>query len=68
MARVGQDPFEQYALPETTNVLTPRTSGRLFVFVNDAILPLSPFRVGWRSYYRNNLGSATVTVTKVSDR
>jgi hypothetical protein len=24
--------------------------------------------VGWRSYYRNNLGSATVTVTKVSDR
>jgi hypothetical protein len=24
--------------------------------------------VGWRSYHRNNLGSATVTVTKVSDR
>jgi uncharacterized protein (DUF2235 family) len=68
IARVGQDPFEQYALPDTTNFVTPRTSGRLFVFVNDAILPLSPFGVGWRSYYRNNLGSATVTVTKVSDR
>ncbi len=69
-ARVGPDPFEQYALPDTTNIITPRTSGRLFLFVNDAILPVSliPTSTGWSAYYRNNQGKATVTITKVSAR
>ncbi len=70
MARVGPDPFEQYQLSDTVTILTPRTSGRLFLFVNDAILPLSlnaPY-VGWDAYYSNNLGTATVTVTKIAER
>ena len=70
MARVGPDPFEQYALTDTTNTFTARTSGRLFLFVNDAILPVAVFprRLGWTAYYRNNLGTATVTVTKIAER
>jgi uncharacterized protein (DUF2235 family) len=70
MARVGPDPFEQYALSDTVNTITPRTSGRLFLFVNDAILPasLTPPGLGWAAYYRNNLGTAKVTVTKIAER
>jgi hypothetical protein len=70
MARVGPDPFEQYALSDTVNTFTPRTSGRLFLFVNDAILPasLTPPGLGWAAYYRNNLGTAKVTVTKIAER
>ena len=69
-ARVGPDPFEQYALPDTTNIITPRTSGR--------VLPLRerrhpsglapPYPHGLERLYGNNRGKATVTVTKVSAR
>jgi hypothetical protein len=70
IARVGPDPFEQHALGDTTNILTARTSGPLFLFVNDAILPVSLFppRLGWAGYYRNNQGTSMVTVTKIVER
>jgi hypothetical protein len=70
MARVGPDPFEQHALSDSVNIFTARTSGRLFLFVNDAILPasLTPPGLGWAAYYRNNLGTAKVTVTKIAER
>ncbi len=70
MARVGPDPFEQYPLSDTVTTFSPRTKGRLFLFVNDAILPVSLFPpgVGWPAYYRNNHGVAEVTVTKVAER
>ena len=37
--------------------------------MNDSIAPLNflPFGVGWKSYYVNNEGTATITVTKLAD-
>jgi hypothetical protein len=68
VARVGRRGFDQYPLAQTRNEFTARSSGELFLFVNDAIVPigLSPFQVSWKSYYGNNHGVASVKVTKLS--
>jgi hypothetical protein len=39
---------------------TPTFTGPMFLFVNDAVLPGS-----WRTFYDNNLGTATVTVRAI---
>jgi hypothetical protein len=41
-------------------VVRPTHSGRLYLYVNDAI---DRFGDGWDTFYRNNAGAATVTVT-----
>ena len=69
VARIGVGGLDNYALTQRENEITAQTSGELFLFVNDAIAPLSvrPFCLGWAAYYTNNLGVAEVTVTKVAD-
>ncbi len=88
IARVGNYGSDEYVLRSTdvvggdlprrkmTSIITPRTSGELFLFVNDAYSGLFPlawlepgardFSGGWaRHLYGNNHGTATVTVTRL---
>jgi uncharacterized protein (DUF2235 family) len=69
IARIGDRGLDQYPLLKPSNELTARTSGELFLFVNDAILPvsLSPRGLGWFSYYANNRGRTKATVTKIAN-
>ncbi len=62
VAEIGRD--SGHALPFTREsfVFTPSRDGRLFLYVNDAI---DSFGEQWDTYYQNNLGSATVTVTPI---
>jgi hypothetical protein len=59
MARIGRRSPEYYALSAPVTEVTPRRTGHLYLFVNDAV-GLPP----WRDYfYRNNRGAkAIVTV------
>jgi hypothetical protein len=65
VARIGASGLDQYALDKNELVITPKTSGELFLFVNDAIAPLGPCGIGWRSYYCNNYGRARITVAAI---
>lgn len=71
MARIGADGFDQYPIDWWSQTFTARTSGELFVFVNDTLLPVLPdpaagrVRFGWRGSYGNNVGLARVRVTRV---
>jgi hypothetical protein len=65
VARIGAMGVDQYPLTQRVNELTARSSGQLFLFVNDAVAPLGPCGVGWSSYYCNNAGVATITVAEV---
>ena len=67
IARVGEQGLSQYALEEDETTITPSLSGELFLFVNDAILPVNvmPLAFGWDAYYENNNGSADVTVSRL---
>jgi uncharacterized protein (DUF2235 family) len=71
LARIGADGFDQYPLEQWSQRITARTSGELFLFVNDTLLPLLPdpkagrVRVGWQGSYRNNEGLARVRITRV---
>ena len=71
IARIGSEGSDEYPLnPVDGGVLNPeakelvaeikaRRSGELFLFVNDAVLPIP----GWFDYfYRNNRGKAAVTI------
>jgi hypothetical protein len=68
-ARVGRSGIEQHRLSATPTEFTALTSGELFLFVNDLIPPLwlCPSGLGWDACYRNNHGSARVTVTKIAE-
>jgi len=68
IAVVGEQ-GDQYMLTDDAAQLTALTTGELFLFVNDAIAPLKlkPISFGWRSYYSNNSGEATVIVKKLSE-
>jgi hypothetical protein len=60
--RVGSTAGEYHVVDKTGFQFTPRRSGQLFLFVNDAVVPLP----GWASVYENNTGGpARVTVRKV---
>ncbi|HWI12841.1 MAG TPA: DUF2235 domain-containing protein, partial [Burkholderiales bacterium] len=68
IARIGATGSDEYVLKpvrgqgnDVTLVadITARRSGELFVFVNDAVLPVPD---GWQVFYGNNTGSATVRV------
>jgi hypothetical protein len=69
VARIGKRGLDNYSLEQEVNEVTAQTTGELFLFVNDAIAPVSlvPFCLGWGAYYANNEGTAEVTVTKVAD-
>jgi uncharacterized protein (DUF2235 family) len=60
--RVGSTAGEYHVVDKTGFQFTPRKSGQLFLFVNDAVVPLP----GWTSVYENNTGGpARVTVREV---
>ena len=69
IARIGATGVDHYPLSKPRNEFTAQSDGELFLFVNDAILPIGvkPFALGWGAYYQNNSGTAAVTVTKLSD-
>jgi len=53
---------QQQIFDEAVAELTPKRTGQLFLFVNDAIAPW-----GWDAFYQNNEGGpATVTVRKLA--
>jgi hypothetical protein len=69
-ARIGEDGFDQYPLARQDVTFTARTSGELFLFVNDTIVPVLPRRAapfvstGWSAGYANNEGVVQVRVTR----
>lgn len=64
VVRIGSRTAEYHLLGQGAIEVTPRQTGQLFLFVNDAI-GLPPFT---RYFYDNNSGEpATVTVTQHSD-
>jgi len=60
MARIGSHGAEYHPLDRNAVEITPRRTGQLFLFVNDAI-GLPP---AWRYFYANNKGRAAVTITR----
>jgi hypothetical protein len=68
IARIGEKGLSQYAIETDDTTITAGISGELYLFVNDAILPLNvwPWAFGWDTYYKNNDGSADVTVTRLA--
>jgi uncharacterized protein (DUF2235 family) len=70
IARIGNRGNDDYVLEPLNcsdsktliSEITPRRSGELFLFVNDAVLP-----IGQRGqfFYNNNVGTATVEVTEI---
>jgi uncharacterized protein (DUF2235 family) len=64
MVRVGSHGAEYHTMEKGFVEFAPRRSGQLFLFVNDAI-GIGPWL---KTFYENNLGTATVTVRAVSAR
>ncbi|HSA79631.1 MAG TPA: DUF2235 domain-containing protein [Geminicoccaceae bacterium] len=60
VAEIGRDSGDAFPVNRERFVLVPARNGRLYLYVNDAI---DSFGQGWDTYYRNNSGTATVTVT-----
>jgi uncharacterized protein (DUF2235 family) len=61
IARIGMHLAEYHPLDQEAVTITPRRSGQLFLFVNDAI---PPWPLWSHSYMNNTGGSATVTITR----
>lgn len=62
IARVGGTGAEYHGLPAASSEFVALSSGRLFLYVNDAVLPW-PF---WRTLYANNSGApARVVVERI---
>jgi len=64
IARIGSIGMDEYALGPRGTMLTARTDGELFLYVNDAAL-INPRLITF--FYDNNKGSATVTIRKVDE-
>jgi hypothetical protein len=60
IARIGATGPDEYALSAKPTRFVAGSSGELFLFVNDAVIFLSPHH-----FYNNNHGTATVTVKRV---
>jgi uncharacterized protein (DUF2235 family) len=59
IARIGSHGAAEYhPLGQALTEITPRRSGQLFLFVNDAI------GIPWRRFYRNNTGKPAVVTVK----
>ena len=59
IARIGSRGNDEYVLPGPVSQIRARTSGELFLFVNDAVIEVPGLR---GLFYRNNAGTARVTV------
>lgn len=74
IARIGRQGNDEYPLDlkpvgdatsrQFAAEITARRSGKLFLFVNDAVLPLPE---KWQFFYCNNSGTAAVTITTVAE-
>jgi len=62
IARIGSTGRDEYTLGEQPTRFVARSSGELFLYVNDAIVVVSP-----RFFYDNNSGKANVTVTRIKE-
>lgn len=60
VGEIGRDSGHTFPINRESVVVRPTHSGRLYLYVNDAI---DRFGDGWDTYYRNNAGAATVSVT-----
>ena len=60
VAEIGRDLGDAFPINRERFVLVPQRSGRLYLYVNDAIDASGD---DWDTGYRNNEGSTTVTVT-----
>ncbi len=73
IARVGNRGLDYHPLRRSPTELSPRTSGELLFFMNDAIAPVAfrsavPFiAVGWSEHYRDNPGRVVVSIEKLDD-
>jgi hypothetical protein len=62
IARIGSRGNDEYVLPGPVSQIRARTSGELFLFVNDAVIEVPGLR---GLFYRNNAGTARVTVEQL---
>ena len=62
IARIGSTGRDEYTLGEQPTQFVARSSGELFLYVNDAIIVVSP-----HAFYDNNTGTANVTVTRIKE-
>ena len=62
IARIGSKGRDEYVLGEQPARFVARSSGELFLYVNDGIIVLYP-----RYFYDNNSGTANVTVTRIKE-
>jgi uncharacterized protein (DUF2235 family) len=74
IARIGSTGSDEYPLHPVDGTIptaktktlvadiTARRSGELFLFVNDAVLPVPQI---WQVFYNNNKGAATVTIQPI---
>lgn len=64
IARVGDIGDEEYVLTGRSNYITPKKSGRLYLFVNEAIIGVPDY--DW--FYKDNAGTVRIYVNRVSPR
>ena len=63
-ARVGHRGAEYHRLKDGATI-TAESTGELFLFVNDAVLPVGPGRFGWSTaFYDNNKGVAEIQIKR----
>jgi hypothetical protein len=62
IARIGEYGAEEYVLRTGTNEITPKRDGRLYLFVNDAVVGLPGL---YNYFYGENVGTADIKVTRV---
>ena len=68
IGEIGRDSGDIFPIKRPTFTFRPATSGRLYLYVNDAInagaFDLAAFGLGqdWSTYYANNKGTATIMV------
>ena len=70
IARVGSTGSDERILepgdnPKSNNleaIVTPKRSGELFLYVNEAVLAHN-----WEQFYRDNSDSATIAVSRADD-
>ena len=71
MGEIGRDSGQVFPMNRPSFTFKPRQTGRLYLYVNDAINALGlPIDIGgestsraWNAHYRNNRGEAKVTIT-----
>lgn len=67
IAEIGKDTGEVFPFNRKNFAFKASTSGPLYLYVNDAIRSygLPDNMVGWDQFYENNLGTASLTLTRI---